>query len=351
MKFLIKMRNKKGFTLVECVIAILVFSIMALIVATLLMASINYNEQNKETSRSMITQRERLGTGSQTSLSSGGSITLTFSDGEEAIFVIDKIVSDEDADHTNHLEISNMDGHHGDVRFSGPTGGGGDGPLLQGPPGLRRIIVNRVNDNLNNLQCTPGYVKPSNNGKDDLYLDSPAGTVIPGDQGLYDTGKIINMQIVVQDERTGGNQHTGEVILRFFGLPESAAILGITTDRPDVVEFKPSGSYGVPEIVIDLSGGTGINTTYGISIWINGKYSTSDIWKGWLTQNDAGTGNDSRYHSEAEVIAIGGSTGNKDLDDARTLLVAHLAATGQTARPNSFVFVHQGSSNPTCPLC
>ncbi|MCL2036491.1 MAG: prepilin-type N-terminal cleavage/methylation domain-containing protein, partial [Oscillospiraceae bacterium] len=60
MKGLKSLKSKAGFSLVECLVAILVFTIMSLIVATILNAAITSHRSNMEETRSLKNQREAL---------------------------------------------------------------------------------------------------------------------------------------------------------------------------------------------------------------------------------------------------------------------------------------------------
>ncbi|MCL1881908.1 MAG: prepilin-type N-terminal cleavage/methylation domain-containing protein [Oscillospiraceae bacterium] len=63
MKYLQKLKSKKGFTLVECVIAIAVFSIMAALITMLLQAALSTHRDNMSETRSLRQQRRALNSG------------------------------------------------------------------------------------------------------------------------------------------------------------------------------------------------------------------------------------------------------------------------------------------------
>jgi len=122
-KFKAKLKRKSGFTLVECLVSIAVFAIMALIVTTIISASLRTHTDNKRTSRGLLTQKEALasrtvdvGTGLIDEGDTDGGlrtddVKITIN-GTSATFRVKCVITDEGAfvseQHQNKLEITNI---------------------------------------------------------------------------------------------------------------------------------------------------------------------------------------------------------------------------------------------------
>jgi len=116
-----KLKWKSGFTLVECIVSIAVFAIMALLVATIISAALQAHDSNKQTSRNLITQKESLasrGSGATDTTTDtkrpGGTVTITF-EGATATFGVKRVVMDSDspgyslgAEPKDWLEVTNI---------------------------------------------------------------------------------------------------------------------------------------------------------------------------------------------------------------------------------------------------
>ncbi|MCL1832250.1 MAG: prepilin-type N-terminal cleavage/methylation domain-containing protein [Oscillospiraceae bacterium] len=103
MKFLQRCKIKSGFSLVECVIAIAVFSIMSMIVATMLNASITTHLNNMSETRSLRGQRHELARDSGT-VGSGGvrgavNVSFNFNGGTNNVVYpfVDRVVDQDNA--------------------------------------------------------------------------------------------------------------------------------------------------------------------------------------------------------------------------------------------------------------
>jgi len=103
------LKKKSGFTLAECIIAIAIFAIMALMVLMLMSATIKTHDQNAQTSRKLLAQKEELANG-DSNVKATGTITVDFGGGAVGTFTVQRIVSDE-ADipgNKNVLEITDF---------------------------------------------------------------------------------------------------------------------------------------------------------------------------------------------------------------------------------------------------
>jgi len=142
MKFLKKLRKNSGFTLVECLISIVVFAIMALIVMTLLSASLRIHEKNRANTRSLVVQRDGLAKGNTTDGASS-LLNITFSDGTNTInaqFNVKRVTADSGAsdyandDEQRGLELTNI----ADTRNTGTV------PKVFGNPGATGISIRQT---------------------------------------------------------------------------------------------------------------------------------------------------------------------------------------------------------------
>lgn len=104
-----KLQKKSGFTLAECLVAIVVFAIMALLALTIVSASLRKHDENKQTSRSLIAQEEAIAADDTVPRTVGtGRITVTFNDplAGTTLFDVNVITADEAVAGENKLEIT-----------------------------------------------------------------------------------------------------------------------------------------------------------------------------------------------------------------------------------------------------
>jgi len=105
-----RLAKKSGFTLVECLIAVVVFALMALIVLTIISASIKTQEDNNQKTRNLLTQKEEIAN-NQTLDGANGQIIVNFgapADGGSTTFNVKRVVSNTagDPSEDNVLEIT-----------------------------------------------------------------------------------------------------------------------------------------------------------------------------------------------------------------------------------------------------
>jgi|GEM_PF-7094557 len=133
---------KKGFTLAECLIAIAVFAIMALIVLTIMTGSLKRHQNNIDVSRSLIEQREALAKTVAVSPLDSSIISMNFSGVNasgvpipafSAIFDIQRTVSDNVDTVQDDLTIVKSD-----IKDLGIP----RVPNITGSPGVDNIIIN-----------------------------------------------------------------------------------------------------------------------------------------------------------------------------------------------------------------
>jgi prepilin-type N-terminal cleavage/methylation domain-containing protein len=115
------MKHKKGFTLTECVIAIAVFSILSMIIASLLNASLTSHRNNLNDTRSLREQRSMLTRGIDADRgASGEAVSFSFGGGVDITYnLTPKVASnalESDAAlslHRRGLELTRFAGNHG----------------------------------------------------------------------------------------------------------------------------------------------------------------------------------------------------------------------------------------------
>ncbi|MDR0222494.1 MAG: prepilin-type N-terminal cleavage/methylation domain-containing protein [Oscillospiraceae bacterium] len=99
MEYLRKLKSKSGFTLVECLVAILVFAIMSLLVATILTSSMTAHRENMSETRSLRSQRRELLQGNDVARDAAAAERVfDFGSGITATYDFNAVIADSDPD-------------------------------------------------------------------------------------------------------------------------------------------------------------------------------------------------------------------------------------------------------------
>ncbi|MDR0197259.1 MAG: type II secretion system GspH family protein [Oscillospiraceae bacterium] len=261
MKSFVKLKSKSGFTLVECIIAILVFAIMSLLVMTLLSLSIQQHSDNMRSTRAMGAQRQQLSNGKI--IKDDGTVEL---DGAG-----------------NPVAATEVEEGWGVIDFIFSETGGADG-IFSVAFGLDRITPVEEND----LQLN-GFNSPTGDGRTGLI---PPATATTPPEGETEPPASTTPPVVAPPE---AGRDT------FFNASKITGVTGL-----DVISLKkasgnvPQGQVtGTPATLYD--GGYGTNS---VTVWA---YTFNVSIKDNRAVSNAG------FRSSIEIKLPGGAHSNDDL--------------------------------------